>query len=677
MTWITDMPELAKTIAANGALPSLALGPRSASELQRDFGSLQETMGELPYAVNILVLPENPHREEQLEWIEHNRPAFVTIAAGDPAFTRRLASKGLNVLCHVQDENLLSLALEAGAWGVILEGNEAGGHVGEQTTLTLAQMAMRWRHNHPDGRAFRIILAGGIATRDAVNRALLLGADLLQMGTAYLATREFVECKALSPLYQQHILRIRDTCLSGQSVGLRVRGLVTPQTRTVLDLEREFEQKGLPLAERRRRLEEVGAGSLLLAARGLGCNGQMKDADFCLQSGQFMSGSIACVIDTPQSLASLHASLIHDPQSLTTPPVNAIFQLSPPSQSTRSRVTITGVALATPLGNNPETVWHNAAAGRSGIVSLKLLPDDPPDFLHPEFLAGKRSYCGVSGSLALDIQRQDIHLPPHEFRDLSFSSRLTLWLAEQAVADAQLLEAGYAPERIGVFVSQNSGEQASTSWDVNLALRVDWLLQLVSEEAHPTPEQIQRLRARLLAGRAQAGAGSMLGRLNCTAAGYICRRFGFSGPSHSTGAACAASMAALFDAWTLLQAGVIDAAVVGGGEEQYAPLPYAEFCAMGALARSAEYAEPHHRRSGRRRRPAPQHRSRRPLCPGGLGPHRHALNRRGPRPAPQQQRGFLHECSGRPVDRDVRHGHPDPAAGRGARAARQQDPRAG
>ena len=592
MTWITDMPELAKTIAENGALPSLALGPRSPAELQRDFSSLQEIMGDLPYAVNILVLPENPYREEQLEWIEHNRPAFVTIAAGDPAFTRRLATKGLKVLCHVQDETLLSLAHEAGAWGVILEGNEAGGHVGEQTALTLAQMAMRWRHDHPDCRPLRIILAGGIATRDAANRALLLGADLLQMGTAYLATREFVECKALSLLYQQHILRLRDTCLSGQSVGLRVRGLVTPQTQTVLDLEHEFEQKNLPLAERRRRLEEVGAGSLLLAARGLDGDGQVKDADFCLQSGQFMSGSIVCVIDTPQSLAGLHASLAHDPQSLRTPPVNATFRLPLPSQSIRSRVTITGVALATPLGNNPETVWCNAVAGRSGIVPLKLLTDDPPDFLHPEFLAGKRSYCGVSAPLTLEIERQDVHLPPHEFRDLSSSTRLTLWLAEQAVADAQLLEAGYAPERIGVFVSQNSGEQASASWDVNLALRVDWLLQLVSEEAHPTPEQIQRLRARLLEGRAQAGAGSMLGRLNCTAAGYICRRFGFSGPSHSTGAACAASMAALFDAWTLLQAGVIDAAVVGGGEEKYAPLPYAEFCAMGALARSAEYAEP-------------------------------------------------------------------------------------
>ena len=54
MTWITDMPELAKTIAENGALPSLALGPRSASELQRDFGSLQEIMGDLPYATLVM-----------------------------------------------------------------------------------------------------------------------------------------------------------------------------------------------------------------------------------------------------------------------------------------------------------------------------------------------------------------------------------------------------------------------------------------------------------------------------------------------------------------------------------------------------------------------------------------------------------------------------------------------
>jgi acyl transferase domain-containing protein/NAD(P)H-dependent flavin oxidoreductase YrpB (nitropropane dioxygenase family)/acyl carrier protein len=591
MTWITDVPALARAIAENGALPTLALGLRSAAELQRDFGSLREAMGDMPYALNILVLPENPHREAQLAWLERTRPPFVAIAAGDPSFTRRLADRGLKVLCHVQDEHLMDLAVEAGAWGVILEGHEAGGHVGEQSTLTLAQTAMQWKRRHPLGRPVRVVLAGGFATRESVSRAILLGADLVQMGTVYLVTREFVESGALSPCYQQRILESSDTCLSGQSIGLRVRGLVTPQIRRLLELECEFERNDLPLAERRRRLEEVSAGSLLLAARGVDRRGRLNDAESCFRLGQFMGGSIACAIDRLQSLADLHAALVPDLRQLAPPPSESVKPLTR-GAALRSRVSITGVALATSLGNTPDAVWANAAAGRSGIVLLDLLADDPPDFLHPEFLAGRRSYCGVSAPLSLEIRRHDVHLPPHEFRDLSYSTRLTLWLAEQAVADAGLLAAGYAPERIGVFVSQNSGEQSSSSWDVNLALRVDWLLRLVSEEARPTPDQLQRLRDRLLEGRAQAGAGSMLGRLNCTAAGYICRRFGFTGPSHSTGAACAAGMAALFDAWALLQAGIIDAAVVGGGEERYAPLPYAEFCAMGALARSAEYASP-------------------------------------------------------------------------------------
>jgi len=76
---------------------------------------------------------------------------------------------------------------------------------------------------------------------------------------------------------------------------------------------------------------------------------------------------------------------------------------------------------------------------------------------------------------------------------------------------------------------------------------------------------------------------TLLGRLNCTAAGFICNRYGFMGPSYSVSAACATSLVALYSALQMIRNGIIDAAIVGGGEDNLTHLHFLEFSALGAL----------------------------------------------------------------------------------------------
>lgn len=261
---------------------------------------------------------------------------------------------------------------------------------------------------------------------------------------------------------------------------------------------------------------------------------------------------------------------------------------SPPS--CRYRLAVTGMALVNALGNTVAEVWKNSRAMRSGLCLTKILPDDPPSFVAPDnFVPGVNTYCGVIGHADFSCTRQDLDLPPQDFRAMSTSTRLSLLLAKQVMAASGLVDAGYEAQRIGVFVSQNSGEAASTLWDVNLTLRAGWLSALAAEVGDWGPEQQQAFQQRLIQGRVSPDESTMLCRLNCTAAGLICQRYGFSGPSFSVGAACSSSLAALYTAHTLIQAGVIDAAVVGGGEEGNAPLYFAEFSAIGALARPSEH----------------------------------------------------------------------------------------
>ena len=164
-------------------------------------------MGQNPYAVNFIALPENPHLEEQLAWIEQLRPPYAVIAAGDPSHAARLQEHGIRTIYVASSVDLIRMALGAGVRFVVLEGNEAGGHVGEYSTLTLAQIALELRRKEPE--LFRdryVVLAGGIYNRETTFRAFMLGADAIQMGTAYLATREIVATGALSPLYQRLVV---------------------------------------------------------------------------------------------------------------------------------------------------------------------------------------------------------------------------------------------------------------------------------------------------------------------------------------------------------------------------------------------------------------------------------------------------------------------------------------
>ena len=216
---------------------------------------------------------------------------------------------GIDVAYIAPDEALLKLALEAGVRYVVCEGYEAGGHVGQHSTLTLAQMVLDLKRRQPSlFRDCRVILAGGIFNRETAFMAGLLGADAIQMGTAYLATQEIVETGALAALYQRMIVESPPggTVVSGQSTGLRVRSLRTPRVAAVLALEREFAAGHQDEQSFRTKMEEMTAGSLFAAARGVDRrSGQPLDEQACLERGQFMSGSCAGLIGKVQEAGVL------------------------------------------------------------------------------------------------------------------------------------------------------------------------------------------------------------------------------------------------------------------------------------------------------------------------------------------------------------------------------------
>jgi len=625
MSWITDVPEFASRVANAGGLPTFALGLMDAKALDRRLGRLPEIMGGRPYAVNVVSLAENPFRETHLAWIKKQRPRFVVIAGGDLSPLRQLIECGIEVIYIVPDEALLRLALEAGVRYMVCEGYEAGGHIGQHSTLTLAQMVLEQKRRTPSlFQNCRVILAGGIYNRETAFMAAMLGADAIQMGTAYLATREIVETGALTALYQRMVLESSPggTVVSGKDTGLRVRSLRSPRVEAILSLERKFAAGHQDEASFRTGIEEMAAGSLFTAARGKDRNGEAPlDEQTCLERGQFMSGACAGLICEVRKLRSFHRELaeghlvLHQPVvgefgNLTEPVPDRPLHSATPSpggssgfkrgahhQEAHERIAITGMSILNALGSSPEEVWEASLAMKSGIIPVPPSRWDHGIYYDPRPRVSDKTYCNVGAFLDFQITRKELGIPPQDFRSMTSATKITMWLAEKAIKASGILDSGIPAERIGVLVSQNSGEAAGTLNNIIIRAYVHEILDAVKRAVPLTPEQAIAVEREVKAGRMASDDTTLLGRLNCAAPGFICNRYGFMGPSYSVSAACSTSLVALYSAMQMIRNGIIDAAIVGGGEEYLTPLHYLEFSALGALYGMSGRERPAHEAS--------------------------------------------------------------------------------
>jgi len=600
MTWISDVPEFALAVAEAGGLPTVALGLRNRLQLETDFSRLESLMGSRPYAVNLIALAENPALEEQLAWVEEVRPPFVAIAAGDPAYAIRLREKGIEVIYVTGDEGLLRLALEGGVRWLVLEGQEAGGHVGAHSSLTLHQMALELKRREPElfqGRY--LVLAGGIFNRETALRAAMLGADAIQMGTAYLATREIVSTGALSRLYQRVILEAAPgaTALSGESIGLRVRSLKTPKMEAILALERRFVSGSENESAFRRQLESLSARSLLIASRGQDQPaGSLMDEETCLKEGQFMSGAVAGMINRVSTIGELHQELAGGPEkkivTKVSPSKGKAVRSGSKTRNGRERVAITGMAQVNSLGNTPGEIWENVLALKSGITEIPASRWDHNMFYEPRPGTKEKTYCKVGAFKNVDISRKDLNIPPQDFRTMANATKLTLYLANQAILDAGIVDSNIPRERIGILISQNSGESASTLGDLFIGVTAPKIVRSLQGLLNLTPEMALEAEKHIKAGYITVDDTTLLGRLNSTAGGFISNKFGFTGPCYSVSAACATSLVAIYSAIQMINNGILDAAVVGGGEENLFPAHFIEFSALGALAGVSGFACP-------------------------------------------------------------------------------------
>jgi enoyl-[acyl-carrier protein] reductase II len=290
MVWIASA-ELAAAVSNAGGLglisPNAGMS-RNGDQVENLKKQIEIAKGltSKPFGVNLPIL-NNPQIEALVDAVIKARVEVVVTAAGNPAlYTSRFKEAGIKVLHLVAAVRHAQSAEKRGVDAVIAEGYEAGGHNGldELTTLTLVPQVV-------DAVAIPVVAAGGIADARGVVAALALGAEGVQMGTRFVATRE---CGAHQN-FKDAIVKASDTdtAITGRKLG---------PTRI---LKNEIAAKLLDM-------EATGASAEELLAFIGSSRSRTGQFEGDLANGEAYCGSIAGMIKEIKSVAEIIRNIVDD-----------------------------------------------------------------------------------------------------------------------------------------------------------------------------------------------------------------------------------------------------------------------------------------------------------------------------------------------------------------------------
>lgn len=273
--------KFAASVSNSGALGVIGTGAMDAKMVKEAIRECK-LLTDKPFGVNVMLM--NPHSDEIMEVIIDENVPVVTTGAGNPGkYVKKLKEKGIKVIPVVPSVALAKRMERIDVDAVIVEGTEAGGHVGELTTMALVPQVK-------DAVNIPVIAAGGIGDSRGFLAALSLGAIGVQLGTCLLVANE-------CPIHQNYknaVINAKDidTVVTGRSLNTPVRILKNNMSRKYIELEKELSS--------REELEKLTLGSLRRAV----FEGDIND-------GSVMMGQIAGLIKEEKSLKAIFEEIVN------------------------------------------------------------------------------------------------------------------------------------------------------------------------------------------------------------------------------------------------------------------------------------------------------------------------------------------------------------------------------
>lgn len=278
--------QLAAAVSEAGGLGIIAGGAAPMEYVRAEVRKAKE-LTQKPFGVNIMLL--SPNADEIAKMVCEEGVKVVTTGAGTPGkYMAMWKEHGIKVIPVVPSVAIAKRMVRGGADAVIAEGTEAGGHIGELTTMVLVPQVV-------DAVDVPVIAAGGIADGRGIAAAFMLGAEGVQVGTRFLSA---YECN-IHPNYKQKVLNAKDidTIVTGRSTGHPVRVLKNKLARKFIELE----ANNAPIEE----IEQLGVGALARA---------VTEGD--IEYGSLMAGQIAALVNKEQSCKEIITEMFAEADKL-------------------------------------------------------------------------------------------------------------------------------------------------------------------------------------------------------------------------------------------------------------------------------------------------------------------------------------------------------------------------
>ncbi len=281
MAWVATS-ELAAAVSEAGGLGVIAAGGAPA-DVVRDEIKKARTLTDKPFGVNVMLM--SPFADDVMQMLLEEKPAVVITGAGNPGkYVESLKNAGIKVMPVVASAMLAKRLEKSGVDAIIAEGTEAGGHIGELTTMVLIPQVC-------DAVDIPVVAAGGIADARGVVAAFALGADGVQVGTRFICSDECIAHEN----YKNAVIKAkeRDAVVTGRSTGAPVRALKNKLTREYEKLEKEGAD--------REAIEALGVGGLKRA---------FLEGD--TETGSLMAGQSAAMVKAIEPCAEIIKELFDD-----------------------------------------------------------------------------------------------------------------------------------------------------------------------------------------------------------------------------------------------------------------------------------------------------------------------------------------------------------------------------
>lgn len=592
MTRVSDTAEFALAIASNGALPMLALALLKGEHLDRLLADTAHRLQGHRWGIGMLGFAPQELLDEQLRVAVKYRPDYAIIAGGRPDQAVHLEQHGVPTFLHVPAARLIPMFLQEGARRFIFEGRECGGHIGPLSSFVLWSAMVDALVAELDGGRYdpaeiQLLFAGGI--HDAASSAMMqvLTAPLaarhvrigILMGSAYLFTREIVAAGSIVPQFQREVLACERTIALESGPGHASRCAYTPFAAEYFRKRAELRRSKVAGDAARQELDRLILGRLRIASKGVahaGPDGAMESLDEARQQaeGMYMLGQVATLRHARTDVATLHREVTSGAATLLDARAVAVAAPVRPADTRAAPqpadVAIVGMACVLPRAGSLADYWENILDGVDAITEVPARRWDWRLYFDSDRTAKDKIYSKWGGFLddvLFDPTRYG--MPPKSIESVDPMQLMALEVARRALDDAGYGDRPFDRERASCIIGASGG-----AGDVGMQYG------LRSE----LPRFTGALPAAVAERLPQWTEDSFAGILLNVVAGRIANRLDFGGTNFVTDAACASSLAAVYQGVSELVAGRSDMVLAGGVDTVQGPFGYLCFSKTQALS---------------------------------------------------------------------------------------------